>query len=65
MVYVGRRGRPTKICPGVDLQLILEVTEGPRKQLCESLQASIGSVKVSAYDTTIRIGLDLIGIGRD
>ncbi|KAK3550209.1 hypothetical protein QTP86_021241 [Hemibagrus guttatus] len=48
-----RSGRPTKITPRAQRQLIQEVTNDPTTTSKE-LQASLASVKVSVHDSTIR-----------
>ncbi|KAK3559789.1 hypothetical protein QTP86_020770 [Hemibagrus guttatus] len=48
-----RSGRPTKITPRAQRQLIQEVTKDPTTTSKE-LQASLASVKVSVHDSTIR-----------
>ncbi|KAK3508611.1 hypothetical protein QTP70_035201, partial [Hemibagrus guttatus] len=48
-----RSGRPTKITPRVQRQLIQEVTKDPTTTSKE-LQTSLASVKVSVHDSTIR-----------
>ncbi|KAK3515004.1 hypothetical protein QTP70_003251 [Hemibagrus guttatus] len=48
-----RSGRPTKITPRVQQQLIQEVTKDPTTTSKE-LQALLASVKVSVHDSTIR-----------
>ncbi|KAK3568905.1 hypothetical protein QTP86_019571, partial [Hemibagrus guttatus] len=48
-----RSGRPTKITPRAQRQLIQDVTKDPTTTSKE-LQASLASVKVSVHDSTIR-----------
>ncbi|KAK3545559.1 hypothetical protein QTP70_008111 [Hemibagrus guttatus] len=54
-------GRPTKITPRVQRQLIQEVTKDPTTTSKE-LQASLASVKVSVHDSTIRKRLGKNGL---
>ncbi|KAK3549753.1 hypothetical protein QTP86_007766 [Hemibagrus guttatus] len=56
-----RRGRPTKITPRAQRQLIQEVTKHPTTTSKE-LQASLASVKVSVHDSTIRKRLGKNGL---
>ncbi|KAK3541623.1 hypothetical protein QTP86_033060 [Hemibagrus guttatus] len=56
-----RSGRPTKITPRAQQQLIQEVTKDPTTTSKE-LQASLASVKVSVHDSTIRNRLDKNGL---
>ncbi|KAK3509719.1 hypothetical protein QTP70_008457 [Hemibagrus guttatus] len=56
-----RNGRPTKITPRVQRQLIQEVTKDPTTTSKE-LQASLASVKVSVHDSTIRKRLGKNGL---
>ncbi|KAK3550030.1 hypothetical protein QTP86_018655, partial [Hemibagrus guttatus] len=56
-----RSGRPTKITPRVQRQLIQEVTKDPTTTSKE-LQASLASVKVSVHDSTIRKRLGKNGL---
>ncbi|KAK3568084.1 hypothetical protein QTP86_030306 [Hemibagrus guttatus] len=56
-----RSGRPTKITPRVQQQLIQEVTKDPTTTSKE-LQASFASVKVSVHDSTIRKRLGKNGL---
>ncbi len=53
VVNLPRSGRPTKITPRAQRQLIQEVTKDPTTTSKE-LQASLASVKVSVHDSTIR-----------
>uniref|UniRef100_A0A8C6P1G5 Transposase Tc1-like domain-containing protein n=1 Tax=Nothobranchius furzeri TaxID=105023 RepID=A0A8C6P1G5_NOTFU len=53
VVNLPRSGRPTKITPRAQRQLIREVTKDPRTTFKE-LQTSLASVKVSVHDSTIR-----------
>ncbi|KAK3523826.1 hypothetical protein QTP70_010436 [Hemibagrus guttatus] len=48
-----RSGRPTKITPRAQRQLIQEVTKDPTRTSKE-LQASLASVRVSVHESTIR-----------
>ncbi|KAI4900203.1 hypothetical protein NFI96_000492 [Prochilodus magdalenae] len=54
-------GRPTKITPRVQRRLIQEVSKDPTTTSKE-LQASLASVKVSVYDSTIRKRLGKNGL---
>ncbi|KAK3555983.1 hypothetical protein QTP86_032846 [Hemibagrus guttatus] len=56
-----RSGRPTKITPRAQRQLIQEVTKDPTTTSKE-LQASLASVKVSVHDSTIRKRLGKNGL---
>ncbi|KAK3569864.1 hypothetical protein QTP86_006729 [Hemibagrus guttatus] len=56
-----RSGRPTKITPRVQRQLIQEVTKDPTTTSKE-LQASLASVKESVHDSTIRKRLGKNGL---
>ncbi|KAK3530954.1 hypothetical protein QTP70_007256 [Hemibagrus guttatus] len=56
-----RSGRPTKMTPRVQRQLIQEVTKDPTTTSKE-LQASLASVKVSVHDSTIRKRLGKNGL---
>ncbi|KAK3527966.1 hypothetical protein QTP86_013080 [Hemibagrus guttatus] len=56
-----RSGRPTKITPRAQRQLIQEVTKDPTTTSKE-LQASLASVKVSVHDFTIRKRLGKNGL---
>ncbi|KAK3538563.1 hypothetical protein QTP86_006726 [Hemibagrus guttatus] len=56
-----RSGRPTKITPRAQQQLIQEVTKDPTTTSKE-LQASLASVKVSVHDSTIRKRLGKNGL---
>ncbi|KAK3547241.1 hypothetical protein QTP86_017822, partial [Hemibagrus guttatus] len=58
---VPRSGRPTKITPRAQQQLIQEVTKDPTTTSKE-LQASLASVKVSIHDPTIRKRLGKNGL---
>ncbi|KAK3543984.1 hypothetical protein QTP70_032747 [Hemibagrus guttatus] len=58
-----RSGRLTKITPRAQRQLIQKVTKDPTTTSKE-LQASLASVKVSVYDSTIRKRLGKNGPGR-
>uniref|UniRef100_A0AAY4ARM8 Transposase n=1 Tax=Denticeps clupeoides TaxID=299321 RepID=A0AAY4ARM8_9TELE len=53
VVNLPRSGRPTKITPRAQRQLIREATKDPRTTSKE-LQASLASNKVSVHDSTIR-----------
>ncbi len=53
VVKLTRSGRPTKITPRAQRQLIQEVIKEPRITSKE-LQASLASIKVSVHDSTIR-----------
>uniref|UniRef100_A0A8C6Q7I4 Transposase n=1 Tax=Nothobranchius furzeri TaxID=105023 RepID=A0A8C6Q7I4_NOTFU len=61
VVNLPRSGRPTKITPRAQRQLIQEVTEDPRTTSKE-LQASLASIKVSVHDSTIRKRLGKNGL---
>ncbi|KAK3511702.1 hypothetical protein QTP70_014531 [Hemibagrus guttatus] len=56
-----RSGRPTRITPRAQRQLIQEVTKDPTTTSKE-LQASLASVKVSVHDSTIRKRLGKNGL---
>ncbi|KAK3538569.1 hypothetical protein QTP86_006655 [Hemibagrus guttatus] len=56
-----RSGRPTKITPRAQRQLIQDVTKDPTTTSKE-LQASLASVKVSVHDSTIRKRLGKNGL---
>ncbi|KAK3564394.1 hypothetical protein QTP86_017309, partial [Hemibagrus guttatus] len=56
-----RNGRPTKITPRAQRQLIQEITKDPTTTSKE-LQASLASVKVSVHDSTIRKRLGKNGL---
>ncbi|KAK3562843.1 hypothetical protein QTP86_010750 [Hemibagrus guttatus] len=56
-----RSGRPTKITPRAQRQLIQEVTKDPTTTFKE-LQASLASVKASVHDSTIRKRLGKNGL---
>ncbi|KAK3566022.1 hypothetical protein QTP86_024184, partial [Hemibagrus guttatus] len=56
-----RSGRPTKITPRAQRQLIQQVTKDPTTTSKE-LQASLASVKVSVHDSTIRKRLGKNGL---
>ncbi|KAK3549749.1 hypothetical protein QTP86_007732 [Hemibagrus guttatus] len=58
---LSRSGRPTKITPRAQRQLIQEVTKDPTTTSKE-LQASLASVKVSVHDSTIRKRLGKNGL---
>ncbi|KAK3507977.1 hypothetical protein QTP70_007945 [Hemibagrus guttatus] len=58
---IPRSGRPTKITPRAQRQLIQEVTKDPTTTSKE-LQASLASVKVSVHDCTIRKRLGKNGL---
>ncbi|KAK3535338.1 hypothetical protein QTP70_008566 [Hemibagrus guttatus] len=55
-----RSGRPTRITPRVQQQLIQEVTKDPITS--KELQASLASVKESVHDSTIRKRLGKNGL---
>uniref|UniRef100_A0A803KF20 Transposase Tc1-like domain-containing protein n=1 Tax=Xenopus tropicalis TaxID=8364 RepID=A0A803KF20_XENTR len=61
VVNVPRSGRPTKITPRAQRQLIREATKDPRTTSKE-LQASLASIKVSVHDSTIRKRLGKNGL---
>ncbi|KAK3527102.1 hypothetical protein QTP86_010826 [Hemibagrus guttatus] len=61
MENLPRSGRPTKITPRAQRQLIQEVTKDPTTTSKE-LQASLVSVKVSVHDSTIRNRLGKNGL---
>ncbi len=61
VVNLPRSGRPTKITPRAQRQLIQEVIKEPRTTSKE-LQASLDSIKVSVHDSTIRKRLGKNGI---
>uniref|UniRef100_A0A8C6PBJ9 Transposase n=1 Tax=Nothobranchius furzeri TaxID=105023 RepID=A0A8C6PBJ9_NOTFU len=61
VVNLPRSGRPTKITPRAQRQLIREVTKDPRTTSKE-LQASLASIKVSVHDSTIRKRLGKKGL---
>uniref|UniRef100_A0A803KDU4 Transposase n=1 Tax=Xenopus tropicalis TaxID=8364 RepID=A0A803KDU4_XENTR len=61
VVNLPRSGRPTKITPRAQRQLIREATKDPRTTSKE-LQASLASIKVSVHDSTIRKRLGKNGL---
>uniref|UniRef100_A0A3B3DJG5 Transposase n=1 Tax=Oryzias melastigma TaxID=30732 RepID=A0A3B3DJG5_ORYME len=61
VVNLPRSGRPPKITPRAQRQLIREVTKDPRATSKE-LQASLTSIKVSVHDSTIRKRLGKNGL---
>uniref|UniRef100_A0A8C6VYB8 Transposase Tc1-like domain-containing protein n=1 Tax=Nothobranchius furzeri TaxID=105023 RepID=A0A8C6VYB8_NOTFU len=61
VVDLPRSGRPTKITPRSQRQLIREVTKDPRTTSKE-LQASLASTKVSVHSSTIRKRLGKNGL---
>uniref|UniRef100_A0A803K2Z5 Transposase Tc1-like domain-containing protein n=1 Tax=Xenopus tropicalis TaxID=8364 RepID=A0A803K2Z5_XENTR len=61
VVNLPRSGRPTKITPRAQRQLIREATKDPRTTSKE-LQASLASIKVSIHDSTIRKRLGKNGL---
>ncbi len=63
VVNLPRSGRPTKITPRAQWQLIQEVIKEPRTTSKE-LQASLASIKVNVHDSTIRKRLGKNGIHR-
>uniref|UniRef100_A0AAY4D9A2 Transposase n=1 Tax=Denticeps clupeoides TaxID=299321 RepID=A0AAY4D9A2_9TELE len=61
VVNLPRSGRPTKITPRAQRQLIREATKDSRTTSKE-LQASLASIKVSVHDSTIRKRLGKNGL---
>ncbi len=61
VVNLPRSGRPTKITPREQRQLIQEVINEHRT-ISKELQASLASIKVSVHDSTIRKRLGKNGI---